>query len=183
MYVEINLLPESFYKAKKQKKIIFLSVIGGGIIVVFFIALYVSMISEISFLKKEIENVKSEQAKFVDVLNKIDAIKKDKTNLEERLKIINTLINLQAVWPKLLDDLNRVVPDTVYLKVVSSKAEGTGKSFSIEGIAVSKSAVADFLYSLQSSNYFTNIVLVTLADSGKSAIDRVTFKIICSSKI
>ena len=183
MYIEINLLPESFYRAKKKKKLIFLFAIGGGVVVVFLILLYVYKVSEISSLKSEIAKIKSEQSKYVDTLDKIDAIKKDKANLEERMKVINTLLNAQSVWLKLLDDINIVVPDTVWLRVVSSKPEGTGKSFSIDGTAVSKSSVADFLYSLQKSNYFTNIVLVTLADSGKSIIDRVSFKIICSSKI
>lgn len=183
MYIEINLLPESFYKSREKKKLIFLFAIGGVVIVGLFIILYILKISEISFLKKGIEKIKSEQARYADVLNKIETIKKDKTNLEQRLNVINTILNLQSVWPKLLDDLNRITPDTIWLKVVSSKPEGTGKSFSIEGAAVSKSAVADFLYSLQKSNYFTNIVLVTLLDSGKSTVDRVTFKIVCSSKI
>lgn len=183
MYIKINLLPESFYKARKKKQLIFLSAIVGGVLVVILIAMYIFKISQINSLKKEIAKIKTEQSKYTETLNKIDAIKRDKADLEERLKVINTLLETQVTWPKLLNEINLVVPANLWLKVVTNKHEVAGKSFSVEGTAVSKSAVADFLYNLQKSDYFTNVVLITLTDTGKSTADRVSFKIICNSKI
>ena len=181
--ITINLLPEKYYKARKLKQLLAISIVGGGVILVVLIFLYLIQVKNVAKLNKQIKEVEIEHEKYKPVLEKMEMIKSKEAFLQSRMKVLKELTTKHSVWPRLLDDLNRAVPFNVWLIKVDSKAQAKGKFFTIDGIGLSKEGVADFMTNLQKSDYFENVSLLSLVESSTAGISQVSFRISCGSKI
>ncbi|MEK6646152.1 MAG: PilN domain-containing protein [Candidatus Firestonebacteria bacterium] len=181
--ITINLLPEKYYKARKLKQLLAILIVGGSVIVAVLIFLYFIQVKNVAKLNKQIKEVEVEQEKYRPILEKMEMIKNKEAFLQSRMKVLKELTTKHSVWPRLLDDLNRVVPFNIWLTKVDSKAQAKGRIFTIDGISLSKEGVADFMTNLQKSTYFENVVLLSLAESFVSGMSQVSFRITCSSKI
>jgi len=187
--IEINLLPESYFKAKRKKQII-AAVIGGGILLaICLVVLYLFTLMNIASLNSKIEKVEKERKEFDKILTEIDNIKKTKAVVKERLDAINELLDSQVVWPLLLYNFNKTIPNNVWLTSLTNKIEAGGfRTWTVDGISLFKEAVADFISNLNQPNgLFRNANLVTLVEttiSGKVVYSfKLTFQSIEEAKI
>ena len=85
-------------------------------------------------------------------LKSLEGLQERRNAVIERMKLIQGLEGQRPVAVRLVDELVRVVPKTVYL----TKFTRTGNKFTIEGKAESPNAVAEFLRGLEASQWYRN---------------------------
>lgn len=148
MRIEINLLPASFFEAKKKKQLVWLGIGAGALVILLFVGFNVMKIMQSSKLKSAIQKVEEEQKSYANELAEIDRIKQQQALVEERERVLKDLIKLQSYWPRYLDNFGKILPATVWISNMRSSGGGESRSFSLEAKAISKQAVAEFLTNL-----------------------------------
>lgn len=93
-----------------------------------------------------------------DALKLLETARTQKAELEERLALIDRLRTAKTAPVKMLALLNTSVPDGLWLMEVKQ----TTTAVTIEGRAMSQTAVSDFAKSLQDSGYFKMPVEVVM---------------------
>jgi type IV pilus assembly protein PilN len=178
--IRINLLPyrEKEKKANLQNRIFFIT----GSLVLFLLVLggvhfYFSM--GIGELEK---SIKEESAKLV-VLNKkvgdIDARKRDKQEVEQKLKVIKSLESDRLFPVRMLDELTSLVPARdIWLERINQ----TGNELRIEGVARNNDAVARFMKSLEKASFIQTVDLMGTKEKEVSGNKLQQFILTCITK-
>ena len=85
-------------------------------------------------------------------LKSLDGMQERRNAIIERMKLIQGLQGQRPVTVRLVDELVRVTPPTMYL----TKFARTGDKFTIEGKAESPNTVAELLRNLEASPWYRN---------------------------
>ena len=85
-------------------------------------------------------------------LNSLDGLQERRNAIIERMKLIQGLQGQRPITVRLVDELVRVTPPTMYL----TKFTRTGDKFTIEGKAESPNTVAELLRNLEASPWYRN---------------------------
>ena len=85
-------------------------------------------------------------------LKSLDGLQERRNAIIERMKLIQGLQGQRPITVRLVDELVRVTPPTMYL----TKVTRTGDKFTIEGKAESPNTVAELLRNLEASPWYRN---------------------------
>jgi type IV pilus assembly protein PilN len=178
--IRINLLPyrEKEKKANLQSRIVFLT----GSLVLFLVVLggvhfYFNM--GIGELEKSIQ----EENKKLVVLNKkvgdIDARKKDKQEVEQKLTVIKSLESDRLFPVRMLDELTLLVPaKDIWLEKINQ----TGNELRIEGMARNNDVVARFMKGLEKASFIQTVDLMGTKEKEVSGNKLQQFILTCITK-
>ncbi len=137
--------------------------------------LYFSQNSKLDRMQKELETKRAQKVELDDVLKKLAEVEQTKLQLDSKIKIITDLKLRQKNAVIMMDKLSRALPEYVWISNVSFQ----NQSLTISGSAFSNNLIADFITSLQNSNYFTEIKLQTSARKRAGGQEVFEFSIIC----
>lgn len=163
--VNINLLPIEERPVEKNKFKEFLKT-GGPIYIPVFIALILGLVWFGLFNKqKRIEReIKEMDIELKDLAPKVaevkDLMKKEKA-ISDKIDVLKKLSNSKYTRIKLLDEINRLIPEYTWLTAINEEnTDSTGAiNIVIHGITTSNFAVSNFMQFLEKSQYFTDIKL------------------------
>ena len=99
-------------------------------------------------------------------LKSLDGLQERRNAIIERMKLIQGLQGQRPITVRLVDELVRVTPPTMYL----TKFTRTGDKFTIEGKAESPNTVAELLRNLEASPWYRNAFMNSFlaADENKN---------------
>jgi type IV pilus assembly protein PilN len=115
---------------------------------------YWSLDMESKALEKAIAAAQQETIRLRSVLDQVKQFDARKTQLQQRVTLIEELRKGQSGPVHLLDELSRNLPDMLWLTEL--KQQGT--ELTIDGRASSLTSVSDFVGNLERSRYFTKPV-------------------------
>ena len=90
-------------------------------------------------------------------LKSLDGLQEQRNAIVERMKLIQGLQGQRPVPVRLLDEMVRVAPSTMYLTSISRKAD----QFTIQGKAENPNIVAEFLRNLEASPWYRNAFMIS----------------------
>ncbi|MEP5763971.1 MAG: PilN domain-containing protein [Halieaceae bacterium] len=150
---QINLLPwrdERRAELKQEFLVILAAVAALGVAVVFVVDLVFS---------GQIQNQNERNSYLtqnIDALNKqvqeIRDMQRKRTQLLDRMKVIQDLQGNRPIIVRILDQLVRTVPDGVFY----TELKTSGQTITITGIAESNNRVSSLMRRLDGSDWFTN---------------------------
>ncbi|MCK4404740.1 MAG: PilN domain-containing protein [candidate division Zixibacteria bacterium] len=181
--VEINLLPREL--RRKRRSISFdknLTIIAAfaGLLVVLFVGINVFQGIKLKALNAKIAEAQRKADELRKNIELVDALTELKGKVLQRMSAIEALDRNRTVWVRVLEDLNRRVPDYLWLSLLREEesqnqktpdpgTETTGsfnqiqspvtKRVTIEGYSYSLNSLASFLIQLMGSKYFKNMEL------------------------
>jgi len=79
-----------------------------------------------------------------------------KAKLEMKINLIKQLKSNQDIAVKIMDEINRRIPDYVWLK----EASYDGQTLKVKGEAISNNLIADFITNLERSETFGTVNLI-----------------------
>lgn len=157
--IRINLLPSPERKPKVVYDLyIFLALFLGVAIIISGI-LYLTQ-KRIWALEKQISEKKSQIQSLEPIQREYLAMEREKKEIEQRLKVVDTIKKGRALPARILYDLSSIVKDTVWLKALK-KAEG---KLTIEACAMENESIADFVEQLIKLPYVRNVELVKVEE-------------------
>ncbi|MHB1565816.1 MAG: PilN domain-containing protein [Acidiferrobacter sp.] len=154
--MRLNLLPWREQRRKELDRRL-MQQAAGALVLVLLVLLYLHMHMAAAIHRQQARNAFLQQAiaQMNAKISKIAAIKKTRSALLARMKVIQ---QLQADRMQIVHTFNgvaRVVPAGVYL----TRMAQTGEAFSFSGVAQSNEQVSQFMRNFAASTWFTNPLL------------------------
>ncbi len=170
MTTRINLLPwrETLRKERKRQ---FASIAGGVVflmaVVVFYAHLHIDSMVEHQNARNAL--LEAEIAKVDESIKEIRELETKKTQLLNRMTVIQDLQTRRPLSVHLVDELVRTLPEgTVLTKVTQKETE-----LELEGMAQSNARISAFMRNLEDSAWFSNPKLDVIQAQDKAG-DRVS---------
>jgi len=176
--IKINLLPPE-QRARRRTiavprvgNVAFVAVVGG-IIALLIITTLVQGVRTRS-LKGRIAEAESQAAGLRPQIEQIEKLTAERQELDMHMTVISELEKNRAFEVMVLDELNKRVPEHLWL---TSYARSDSSTVAIGGVTFSNLIVADFMTRLERSVLFQNVDLI-IAERGKiDEMDVVKFSL------
>ena len=158
----INLLPVE-YKEKEKFSIRRILIILFFIILIFGSAyLYFSLELQIDYKEQELKTMKSELASIEKVIQEVKNLERDKKMIEERINIIQGLIDNQSHLSRILGEYSASLMDEVWVDSLSLSANQT---FNFTATTYNNYLIAKYMVTLKDDPTFDNIELSSVIKS------------------
>lgn len=152
----INLLPVE-YRAKEKYSIKRIFIFLFFILLVFgSVYLYFSLELQIDYKEQEFKTMKTELAAIEKVIKEVKNLEKDKKIIEERINVIQGLIDNQSHLSRILGEFSAVILDEVWVDNLSLSANQT---FDFTANTFNNYLIAKYMIALKNDNTFENIDL------------------------
>jgi Tfp pilus assembly protein PilN len=159
--IRINLLPAEEKQARKSLAIkrptgmlVPLVILGVGVTVV--VASVVHQQAQLQSLNRDLKAVESEITRLGPEVALVERLGKERAELDLRLSVIDQLSEKRFEAVRLMDELDRAVPE--YLWLTGAVQTGPDK-MNVEGVTFSNLIIADYMTRLDRSVYFANVDL------------------------
>jgi type IV pilus assembly protein PilN len=156
--IKINLLPrEERVRRAPVHTMMILAAVGGAILLLAMAYGWYWLNGEVGRLEAAIQQARTDLKRFDDLAKQVEKYRAEKKRLEDKIKIIETLVAAQRGPVRILDDVSRALPSEVWLTALGR----TGNRLEISGIAFSNFNVAALMTNLsKDSKLLTNVDLV-----------------------
>jgi len=121
--------------------------------------------------KQLIAQAQQEKNQLQYVVAKLEEVKLQKANLEMKINLIRQLKANQDIAVRIMDEINRRIPDYVWLK----DASFDGQTMKIKGEAISNNLIADFITNLQRSETFGQVNLIVSTQKTQGGVVYLEF--------
>jgi len=188
--IEINLLPEEERKRKREfsmpslslnvpGNMMFYAGIGAVVIILaVLIIIHFSQTGTIGRLTKDIDEKKTELKRLEAEKKKVENMKAKEEKISQKINTIKKLAVGKFTYPRFFDQLNRNIPDYLWL----SSMKVNGQRLTISGKTFSNLMITDFLTNLKSMDEFIDkgsIELKDLVSQRTDGHDIISFEISC----
>ncbi len=164
--IRINLLPRDEMPAASRINLpnvgnfaplvlVLVAVVGIG-------AVYFHQSNQIKALNEIIVEEEAETRRLAPEIAKIKRLNQQRKDLNDRLDVITRLDSDRYFRVHLMDELNRAMPDHIWLTRVEDVG---GDRYAVEGVTFSNFLVSDFLQNVTNSPYFSGVDLL-VAEKG-----------------
>lgn len=178
--IKINLL--AIPKARKVRKaaaVQYELILAGmvvGVVLAGCLSYLFALNAKISRLESERTAANSQVEKLKEKVKEVENYELNKKDLEEKNRIIEQLKKNQTVPVLLLDHVSRTL-DPLKIWLLSLSAQG-GK-VDIDGKAITNTDIVEFINSMKSTNFFSDIQLIESRQTLEANIPVYNFKLRC----
>ena len=176
--IKINLLPVREERRKAGARQLAISLVGtlvGTLAITGFF--HISLLSDLGEVQAKAAETQRQIAQFGPQLAQVEAYRKTKADIEQKLEVIERLFAERAGPVHLLDELATHAPDRLWL----TKVEVSRKEILIKGMSLDNELVAQFLTVLNASPWFTSVELVSTEARDKLGLKLNAFEISAKS--
>ncbi len=180
--IRINLLP---YREKTNKENLrrLVNILAGVLVlfVLIILAVHLFFIRSIGGLEAEIREADARLIALNKKVGEVEALKRDKKDLEKKLEVIKTLDENRLFPVHMLDEIGRLVParDMWLEKILESD---NGKELRIEGMARDSITLAGFMKSLEKVGFVRSVDLGVSREQEVSGVKLQQFILNCAIK-
>ncbi len=172
--IKINLLPreERIRRAPVDTRLI-LAGFGAVILLLAMGYGWYWLSGEVRHLEASIQQARADLKRYEDLAKQVDRFREEKKRLEDKIKVIETLVAAQRGPVQILDEVSKALPNEVWLTALNR----TGKRLEISGIAFSNFNVAALMTNLgKASNLLSSVDLVVSEKTtvGDVGVERFT---------
>jgi type IV pilus assembly protein PilN len=180
MMIRINLLPAEEKQVRRSMPtfkrpsglLLPLVLLGTGISVV--VGAVVHQQAQLQSLGRDLKQVEAEIQRLAPEVALVERLGKERAELDLRLSVIDQLSEKRFHAVRLLDELDRAVPDYLWL---AGAVQTDEDKMSIEGVTFSNLIIADYMTRLDRSPYFSDIDLGVAERGEIEERDVVKFKL------
>ena len=176
--IEVNLLPEGQKsrgggRAKRRGGAGGLKGLSGGpnrwnlvllvaavVVPIAVLALWLGQRSEARALEDRLEAATADSARLADLRAISDSLTARQQMIRERVALVERLDRNRFVWPHLMDEVSRAVPDIVWLVNLQQVSPLPNVTIQIQGMAANPLAITEFVRNLQASEYLTDVQIL-----------------------
>lgn len=108
-------------------------------------------------LEAALEEARQDSARFAQIITSNATLKARQDSIAEKLEIIQQIDAGRYVWPHVLDEVSRALPDYTWLTALSQTAGGPLPTFRLEGRTGTTFALTSFLQSLEGSPFIRDV--------------------------
>ncbi len=153
---------------KKKIKISLEPVVGilaGAGLAAYMGLTYISQTAKIKELRLEKAQTEGKIAELKKKVKELQIFEERKLEVETKLNVIHEVAKGRFFQIRILDELNRILPEGVWLKDLKEEGDGVNSvSITLDGGAVQPYGVTQLMRSLQDSPIFDNVQLISVSE-------------------
>lgn len=175
--IEINLLPSKVKKAKKMQIFYLAGIFAAFIILAFLAGIVAVKSSKIKEIDRKIKSIDAESATLQDKIAEVKKFNLLEDSLKSKRKIMDVLLEEQAVWIRLLDMIAKnIYPDMWLTDVAHDRVKEDGIIIRISGLASSRAVFADFLRRLEEEDNVSSMGITKIGITDKYGAGWIMFE-------
>lgn len=174
--IEVNLLPGDGKKGRARRRRSFkLSLpsgipgdrwtIGAGVLAVVAVAaigwLYLGVAGQAEELELEIEAAVQDSVRFAGLIENTESLQARRDSIASRVAVIQEIDGNRYVWPHIMDEVARALPEYTWLTRVEQVTGGSPLIFRIEGRAGTYFSLTSLMERLEASPFLRGTRLVS----------------------
>ena len=187
--IEVNLYPEGAKKRRKKgggPSIKLPAIFKGGaegrdpwliaaivvplLVVAFVAVLFLTQRGSVRSLEADLEDARADSARLADLRLLSDSLQRRNAENQDRIALVRDLDENRFVWPHVLDEIGRALPEFTWLTEIRAVSQDPGPLIQLEGLAANPLAITEFVRRLQASAYFSDVQIL---GSQQQQIDEV----------
>jgi Tfp pilus assembly protein PilN len=114
-------------------------------------------------LTVQIESARSDSTRFAGIIQRSSTLQARRDTIAERVGVIQEIDQRRYLWPHIMDEVARALPDYTWLTRLAQNVEGERVSFQIQGMAGTYFAMTAFMENLEASPFIEGVSLVSSA--------------------
>jgi len=174
--IEVNLLPGGKKRSSRGPGISFKIpsidavpkdpwILGSSVAVIVVVALsaflYLTTTGTHGDLTVSIGEAASDSARYADLIQQNDALTARRDSIAQRVSIIQEIDGDRYIWPHILDEVARALPDYTWLTEFVQVTGGDALAIRISGRAGNNYAVTQYMENLEASFFLRNVDLIS----------------------
>ena len=148
-----------------------LAIVAGVLVAI--VGTIVQQQAQVHMLAAEVARVEKESRALAPQIAMVERLSRERADLDLRLSLIDQLSRGRFDSVRLVDELDRSIPDHMWLQSMI----GGGDQLTIEGTTVSNLIIADLMIRLDRSPLFSNVALANATRGIIDEHDVVQFKL------
>jgi len=112
-------------------------------------------------LEVQIDEARADSARYADLIAQNDALLARRDSIAQRVNIIQEIDEDRYVWPHIMDEVARALPDYTWLTAILQVTLGDELLFRVDGNAGNTFALTQFMENLEASLFIRNVELIT----------------------
>jgi Tfp pilus assembly protein PilN len=140
-------------------------VLGSAAVVILALAVsawfYLTTTNRREELTVSIEAAVADSARYFDLIQQNNALNARRDSIAQRVGIIQEIDGDRYVWPHIMDEVARALPDYTWLQELLQVSPGEPLTFRVVGQAGNNFAVTQFMENLEASIFIRNVELVS----------------------
>ncbi len=186
--IEVNLLPGGKKRVSRGPKLSFRLpsmealpkdrwILGAAAVALVAVGaaayLYLTVSSRHSELIVAVDAAVADSARYADLIEQNDRMVARRDSIAQRVAIIQEIDGDRYVWPHIMDEVARALPDYTWLRDLLQVSGGENLQFRIVGQAGNNFAVTQFMENLEASLFIRNVNLLSteqMVDAGSNRI-------------
>lgn len=178
--IRINLLPRKLIEKKKIGAFVVFVSISILFSVLICVLLFLPLRDELQAAKRRLELEQLTLRKYRPILQELEELKREESELQARLTLIENLIVSRSPWSQVLYEISRALPEKIWLTELTKETQGKGQILAIEGSSLSKTIdIGKFMENLTKSPLFTEVVLLGMTKRTMDKREVMDFAISC----
>jgi len=111
----------------------------------------------------QIASARSDSVRFAGIIQRSITLQARRDTIAERVGVIQEIDQRRYVWPHIMDEVARALPEYTWLTRLNQTVEGDRVAFRIEGRAGTYFAMTAFMENLEASPFIESVTLVSSA--------------------
>jgi Tfp pilus assembly protein PilN len=173
--IEVNLLPGGKKRPSKGPRVPLALpdfgnipkdqfILGSAAVVILVIIatayLFLGVTGRFSELTVAVDEAVADSIRYADLIQQHDALRARRDSIAQKVDIIQQIDGDRYVWPHVLDEVARALPEYTWLTSLVQVSLGEDLQFRIEGRAGSIFAFTNFMEALEASPFVRNVELI-----------------------
>ena len=131
--------------------IVALVVLGGGGV------LWYLQGSRLDELDSRIQSMTQDSARLANLQGMVDSLETRRAAIQSRMAQVEDLDRGRYVWPHLLDELSRALPDAAWLTAIERTSAAPDLSVSVQGVAASPLVITQYVRGLRDQQHVADV--------------------------
>ena len=168
--IRVNLLPSKLIEKKKVGAFVIFVSISILFAILICVLLFLPLREKIQAARQRLEFEQLTLRKYQPILQKLEELKREESELQARLTSIENLIVSRSPWSQVLYEISRALPEKIWLTELTKEPQGKQQIIMIQGSSLSKTIdIGKFMENLTKSPLFAEVALLRMA---KRIIDK-----------
>lgn len=130
----------------------------GAVLVAAF--LFFRVAGQIDDTRAQVEEAVQDSARYADLIEQAEELRARRDSIASRVEIIQEIDRGRYVWPHIMDDVARALPEFTWLRALVQTSSGEELGFRIEGSAGNNFALTRFMQNLEASPFIRSVTLI-----------------------
>lgn len=140
-------------------------ILGSGAVVLLLVLaaafFFVTLNGRYQEVEAAVEEAAADSARYADLIEQAEQLRARRDSIAERVSIIQDIDQGRYIWPHLMDEVARALPEYTWLTGVMQTSFGEDLELRIQGMAGNNFALTTFMENLEASPYIRGVTLVS----------------------